>query len=128
MKQEGNKLIAEDNKILRCKIDNIVYGNEVYMGKTFYKNGEYIPDGIDTEAKDYEEIWGFEFEDVYITSDANSYESLVTDLLRAKYSLDAELALLANIRKDAEKYAQEEIDFQAWRNRCKQKAKELING
>jgi len=127
MEINNNQLTASTNKVLKCKIDNVIYSNEVTMGKTFYHNGTYVPEGIQTTANDYEEIWGFDFEDTFVTSDAKTYEQLTTDLIRVKYSLDAELALLANIRTDADKYKQEEADFQAWRTKCKQKAKELFN-
>lgn len=56
-----------------------------------------------------------------------SYDALVTTLIRMRYSLDAELALQANLRYDAKGHEEEEKTFQDWRVKCKNAAKNFLN-
>lgn len=56
-----------------------------------------------------------------------SYDELVTALIRMHYSLDAELALQANLRYDAKGHENEEKAFQDWRVKCKNAAKNFLN-
>ena len=54
----------------------------------------------------------------------DNYGELVSSLIRIKYTLDQELALLANSRiKDV---SEQENAFQEWRVECKRIAKKLL--
>ena len=54
----------------------------------------------------------------------DNYGELVSSLIRIKYTLDQELALLANSRiKDV---SEQENAFQEWRAECKRIAKKLL--
>lgn len=48
------------------------------------------------------------------------YGTLVTRFIRMRYTLDAELALNANVRANPEAYKDNEADFQAWRTTAKE--------
>ena len=62
-------------------------------------------------------------ETIHITPQT-TYGDLVTILIRCKYSLDEELALSANMRTSPETHAEEDAQFQQWREYCKDVARE----
>ena len=62
-------------------------------------------------------------EDSLYISHTYSYNQIVTSLIRFRYSLDEELALVNNYQWDSEKYKDEYTEFQEWRNTCKEAAK-----
>ena len=51
MKIQGNILIADEGKVIRCKCHNVILGTEVYL-KEIMKDGKLEPDSPDN----YEEI------------------------------------------------------------------------
>jgi hypothetical protein len=51
MKIQGNTIIADEGKVLRCKCHNVIMGTEIYL-KEKMKNGKLEPDTPDN----YEEI------------------------------------------------------------------------
>ena len=61
--------------------------------------------------------------DIYYISSTN-YENAVSELIRQKNSIDDELALLANARLG--NHEDEERQYQAWRARCKEVAKQIF--
>ena len=63
---------------------------------------------------------------IHITTQT-TYGDLVTILIRCKYSLDEELALSANMRTSPETHAEEDAQFQQWREYCKDVAREYFN-
>lgn len=65
-------------------------------------------------------------ETIHITPQT-TYGDLVTILIRCKYSLDEELALSANMRTSPETHAEEDAQFQQWREYCKEVAREHFN-
>ena len=57
MKQDENNskhYIADDGKVFRRKYDNIVFGNELYLGFTYYLDGQKLDRGIPEYIEDYE--------------------------------------------------------------------------
>lgn len=63
-------------------------------------------------------------EDTIHITPQTTYGDLVTILIRCKYSLDEELALSANMRTSPETHAEEDAQFQQWREYCKDVARE----
>ena len=63
-------------------------------------------------------------EDTIHITPQTTYGDLVTILIRCKYSLDEELALSANMRTSPEAHAEEDVQFQQWREYCKEVARE----
>lgn len=123
MKQDGRTLYAEGKKVLYIeKLDKITtqYTCGTVMlpvnGKlqevTVTKDDVIEGYKVNIDGKDY-------------ILEADSYGELVTALIRVKFSLDYELALIANSRiRDISK---EDIEFQNWREECKKKAKKLLD-
>ncbi|MBQ3804908.1 MAG: hypothetical protein II844_03750 [Prevotella sp.] len=62
-------------------------------------------------------------ETIHITPHT-TYGDLVTMLIRCKYTLDEELALAANMRTSPVAHADEDAEFQQWREYCKEVAKQ----
>lgn len=61
--------------------------------------------------------------EVCITLQNANYEKMVSALIGVKYSTDAQLALLYNYQADAESYAEQMSEYQAWRTYCKESAR-----
>ena len=53
---EGNKITAGPGKILRRISDGFIYGNEVYLGYTYYLGGELLPEPLLELPEHFEEI------------------------------------------------------------------------
>ena len=51
------------------------------------------------------------------------YDTMVSALIAVKYSEDAQIALLFNYQNDAEQYAEQMAEYQAWRTYCKESAR-----
>lgn len=56
MRIEGNKLIAEDGKVLRRIADGFIYGSEITLGLTYYINGKRKRPAHQDVPEDFEEI------------------------------------------------------------------------
>lgn len=123
MKREGNTFQAESNKKLYIKKYNLLVDEYTIGTVLFPVNGELKE--FTTTEDDIIECYIVNIDGIDYKVEADSYNKLVTGLIRIKYSLDDELALIANLRiKDVSK---EEKEFQEWRDKCKKLAKDLIN-
>lgn len=105
MRKLGNLFIAEPGKRLKYK-DTLYSSIEGVLEEDIK---EVYPVCINT--------------DTYYISSTN-YSDIVTELIRQKFSLDQELALIANARIGK---TSDEEDFQNWRAICKETAKRLTN-
>lgn len=114
MRVQGNELHASEGYVLFRRMTGENMGEMVYMG------AKDVPLDFG-EAK----VVGVDGLSYMITEDM-SYDALVTALIRLKYSLDEELALMANLREDADGHRTEEIAFQEWRTKCKEAAREAL--
>ena len=122
MIKENNKIIASPNKFLKIKGSDELR-QSVFIGKTYaYINGKIQL--IDISEENIYEVTPvvIDNEQFYISS--TTYPEIVTELIRQKYSLDDELALMANARLGINKDYEEE--FQAWRIKCKEAAKKIF--
>lgn len=114
MKVQDNKIQAEEGYVLFRRMTGENMGEMVYMG------AKDVP-------LDFGEAKVVEVDDLsYMITEDMSYDALVTALIRLKYSLDEELALMANLREDAEGHKEEEAAFQEWREKCKEAAREAL--
>lgn len=52
--------IADEGKIFKRISDGFIYGNEIYLGYTYYINGEKLPEPKLEVIEDFEEV-----EDIY---------------------------------------------------------------
>lgn len=122
MKQENNILIADEGKYLKLKYNNFLNKN-IELGNVFVFDGEKtILKNID--ITDVLEVYPVFIDNNCYYISAKDYSNAVSELIRQKYSLDDELALIANSRLNINKDKEEE--FQAWRVKCKEAAKKIF--
>ena len=114
MRVQGNELHASEGYVLFRRMTGENMGEMVYMG------AKDVP--LDFGEAKVVDVDGLSY---MITGDM-SYDALTTALIRLKYSLDEELALMANLREDAEGHKEEEAAFQEWRAKCKEAAREAL--
>ena len=122
MKKKGNILIADQGKSLKTPYG---YFNMVTLGdKTVVKDGKTTLEYYD--KKNIVEVTKVQVGDMMFYIDTiTDYGSLVTELIRQKYSLDDELALIANARLGI--HEDQENEFQEWRSKCKEAAKKIFS-
>ena len=100
--------------MLMRKGSSFNYGDTLYMG-------------TEDKTSDFIECKVVMVEDLtYIMVNEMSYDELTTALIRMRYTLDEELALMANLREDADGHKEEEAAFQSWRMKCKKAAKKTL--
>lgn len=51
-----NHIIADEGKVFRRIADNLIFGDELWLGKTYYLGGEALATPKDECPEDYEEI------------------------------------------------------------------------
>ena len=123
MIKDGKFLIADEGKVL-------VFKNNRYPSLVLGTQYLYINKKVDLytiKEEDVKECYPVNIYDNTYYISSIEYEDIVTELIRKKYSLDQELALLANLRNDPEKYHNDDLEFQKWRSLCKQAAKKIVN-
>lgn len=123
---DGNKITADEGKLLLRKADNLLFGKELVLGYTHYINGERVnPPHLevpeDYRDSDYIEVDGANYP---VTSFEYSY--LVDKIVKIKYSPEDQIAILCNIDLDPdnENYIQRYKDMQEWRAKAKEIARQ----
>lgn len=89
---DGNKITAEDSKILRRKSDKKVVGNIYYCGYIYSLNNKKLDIPILEKPEDFEELTQEECDRQY-EERKQKYPSLVESYIREKYSVADELAI-----------------------------------
>ena len=56
MKQEGNRIIAEQGMVFKRKNSNEIYGNEIWLGKSYYIDNVLLDEPHTHVPEDFEEI------------------------------------------------------------------------
>lgn len=51
-----NHILAEEGMVLIRKSDNMIFGEEIYLGYTYYLGGELLPEPLLELPEHYEEI------------------------------------------------------------------------
>lgn len=98
--------------------------DSIKLGYDFgYPNGIKVEYNITTD--DIIEVYPVNIDNTVYYVESKNYSDLVTELIRIKYSLNDELALQANYRLNGD--SEEEKQFQDWRTKCKNIAKQIIN-
>ena len=115
MKVQGNELHASEGYVLFRRMTGENMGEMVYMG------AEDVP--LDFAEGNAVTVDGLSY---LMTKDSMTYDELTTALIRLRYTLDEELARMANLREDAEGHKAEEAAFQEWRAKCKTAAREAL--
>lgn len=124
MKQEGNILYAENKKVLYIEKLNKIC--KQYTCGSVMLPIEGALQRVTVNPEDIIECYIVPIDGVDYKIQGNTYGELVTNLIRTKYSLDDELALVANSRLEYFDLNKEK-KFQDWRQTCKEIAKELMN-
>ena len=122
MKTENNTLIAEGSKVLFIKKLNLIV-KQYTCGEVMLPI-QGVLQTINITPDDVIECYIVNIDGKEYKIQGNNYGELVSSLIRIKYTLDQELALLANSRiKDV---SEQENAFQEWRAECKRIAKKLL--
>ena len=121
MKKDKNIVYADPGKILKYK-DILSESFKLGQTKNLVK-GKIITQNI--EAKNIEEFVVFHIMNQTYLIKEGSMGEMISALIRQKYSLDDELALIANARIDENK--EDEILFQQWRSQCKEAVKKYLD-
>ena len=53
---DNKHIIADDGKAFRRISDQMIFGNEIYLGKTWYIGGKKLDEPIDELPEHFEEI------------------------------------------------------------------------
>jgi hypothetical protein len=56
MKIEGNKITAEEGKVFKRKSDGFIYGNEIYLGYTYFIGGKELDEPYLEVPEDFDEV------------------------------------------------------------------------
>lgn len=56
MKIEGNKMTADEGKVFRRKESGELFGNEIYLGKSWYIGGVKLDIPHDDMPEDFDEV------------------------------------------------------------------------
>lgn len=122
MKTENNTLIAEGSKVLFIKKLNVIV-KQYTCGEVMLPI-QGVLQTINITPDDVIECYIVNIDGKEYKVQGDNYGELVSSLIRIKYTLDQELALLANSRiKDV---SEQENAFQEWRAECKRIAKKLL--
>ena len=122
MKTENNTLIAEGSKVLFIKKLNVIV-KQYTCGEVMLPI-QGVLQTINITPDDVIECYIVNIDGKEYKIQGDNYGELVSSLIRIKYTLDQELALLANSRiKDV---SEQENAFQEWRAECKRIAKKII--
>lgn len=114
---DGNKITADEGKLLLRKTDNLLFGKELTLGYTWYINGELqdpphleVPE--DYQDSDYIEVQGTSY-----PVNSFDYSYLKDYIVKLKYSPEDQIAILCNIQLDPtdENYIKKYNDMQDWR-------------
>lgn len=53
---ENNHIVAAEGKVFRRKSDGVIFGNEIYLGYTWYINDTPLDEPRLETAEDFEEV------------------------------------------------------------------------
>lgn len=121
MKTVTNKIIADEGHYLKTKYGDQLYSSISLGNNYIYKNGS--TQLIYVNSNDVYEVYPVSIDSQTYYVQSTTYPELVSELIHQRYSLDDEMALIANSRIGNDKGEQE---YQEWRTICKKAAKKLI--
>ena len=120
MIKENDVIRASEGKVLRTPLGIV---DEVTLGTTqLIINGNIVEVTVNLDS--IKEVTPVRIGDDIAYIEAITYANAVSELIRLKYSLDDELALIANSRLGDNS---KEEEFQNWRRLCKETAKKVFN-
>lgn len=72
-------IIAESNKIFKRISDNIIFGNELYLGITYYLNGELLEVPLEELPEHYIEIDNVVIDNVVIENPSYIEDAVIVE-------------------------------------------------
>ena len=123
MTRNGNEVKAENGRILFIEPTGVYTDYAILGNRLEYKDGQRLEYTLTEQNVHEGYMTNIDGEQKFVK--ASSYSELVSGLIRLKYSIDDELALMANSR--VKSVSSEERQFQIWRKKCKEIARQLIN-
>lgn len=123
---DGNKITADEGKLLLRKADNLLFGKELILGYTWYINGELINPPHLEVPEDYRDSDYIEIEGNPYPVTSFDYSYLKDYVVKLKYSPEDQIAILCNIQLDPtnKNYIQKYNDMQNWRQVAGEVAKQ----
>ena len=123
MTRNGNEVKAENGRILFIEPTGVYTDYAILGNRLEDKDGQRLEYTLTEQNVHEGYMTNIDGEQKFVK--ASSYSELVSGLIRLKYSIDDELALMANSR--VKSVSSEERQFQSWRKKCKEIARQLIN-
>ena len=123
MTRNGNEVKAENGRILFIEPTGVYTDYAILGNRLEYKDGQRLEYTLTEQNVHEGYMTNIDGEQRFVK--ASSYSELVSGLIRLRYSIDDELALMANSR--VKSVSSEERQFQNWRKKCKEIARQLIN-
>jgi len=131
----GNKIIADEGKILIRKADNYVLGKSAKLGYTFVINGKTLSEKHLEVPEDYTEIDDKELKNrieiygMYWPVTVKTYSELKDFLVKIKYSTEDQIAVICNkdLHPNDKKYQDAYTEMQEWRTLAGRIAKNWLN-
>ena len=115
MKKEGKVIVAEEGMLLRRKSDNMVFGDRAQLGMTWYIGGERLEVPHEEVPEDFEEVTQEQIDEEV----RRAYGERVDALIRVRYTLSEELALLRQRDEKPDEYQA----YYDYCEECKQRAR-----
>lgn len=126
---DGNKITADEGKLLLRKADNLLFGKELTLGYTWYINGELQNPPHLEVPEDYRDSDYIEVDSTNYPVTSFDYAYLKDKIVKIKYSPEDQIAILCNIGLDAQnaQYKQRYDEMQTWREHAGEIAKQYSN-
>lgn len=123
MKLINNKLISTHGGKLQRKSDGIIFGGSVSLGYIYQLNGQILDTPHKETIDDYQEVKALNFkEKLYQIPTTFTYGDLVDFLIRTKYNMSEEFAILRQKDSKEDKFN----EYNSFCELCKITAKEFL--
>ena len=120
MKITDNHLTAEAGKALHCLWDGKMYGREVWLGYSYFKNGRKLKKPRLLKAENFEEVEDPLIATITLQSlgldEGCGYSEVKAAVVKMCYSIDDQMALMLNRIKQPEKYDEAYRKMEEWRD------------
>ena len=99
---DGNKITADEGKLLLRKADNLLFGKELTLGYTHYINGERVNPPHLEVPEDYRDSDYIEVDGTAVAVDGFDYAYLKDRIVKLRYSPEDQIAIICNRELDVE--------------------------
>ena len=99
---EGNKITAEEGRLLLRKADSLLFGKELTLGYTWYINGERVDPPHLEVPEDYTDSDYIEVDGVAVAVESREYAYLKDKIVKMRYTPEDQIAIICNRGLDEE--------------------------